>query len=101
MRNFIEDLADWGEALLDAGDDVLIVFDGYPVTGLEDARLPYLFAERPGPDGADDEIVEIVQEDEDPASIVVITSDAGLRSRVTLLGTEVVGASTLLRQIPR
>ena len=101
MRNFIEDLAEWGEALIEAGDDVLIVFDGYPVSGLDDARLPYLFAERPGPDGADDEIVEIVEEHEDPTSIVIITSDAGLRRRATALGAEVQGASTLLRQIPR
>jgi len=65
MCNLIEDLADWGEAQCAAGHDVLIVFDGYPISGLEDARLPYIFAERPGPDGADDEIVEIVEDDED------------------------------------
>jgi predicted RNA-binding protein with PIN domain len=101
MRNLIEDLADWGEAQCAAGHDVLVVFDGYPISGLEDARLPYIFAERPGPDGADDEIVEIVEDDEEPETIVVITSDAGLRSRLASSGARVDGVSTLLRQIPR
>lgn len=101
MRNLIEDLADWGEAQLAAGHDVLVVFDGYPISGLEDARLPYIFAERPGPDGADDEIVEIVEDDEEPETIVVITSDAGLRNRLAASGARVDGVSTLLRQIPR
>lgn len=101
MRNFIEDLVDWGTAQLEAGDDVLIVFDGDPVTALDDAPLPLMFAERPGPDGADDLIVEIVEDDEDSETIVVITSDAGLRARLANLGARVDGVSTLLHQIPR
>ena len=99
MRNLVQDLADWGEAQLAAGDDVLIVFDGYPIAGLDDAPLPLIFAERPGPDGADDLIVEIVDDDDDPETIVVITSDAGLRTRLAELGARVAGVSTLLRQI--
>jgi predicted RNA-binding protein with PIN domain len=98
MRNFVLDLADWGEAQLAAGDDVLIVFDGYPIAGLDDALLPLIFAERRGPDGADDLIVEIV-DDLIVDNLVVITSDAGLRTRLAELGARVAGVSTLLRQI--
>jgi predicted RNA-binding protein with PIN domain len=101
MRNFIEDLTEWGTAQLEAGDDVLVVFDGDPVSGLDAAPLPLIFAERPGPDGADDLIVEIVEDDEDPETIVVITSDARLRGRLATLGVHVDGVSTLLRHIPR
>lgn len=101
MRDLVDDLTEWGEAQLHAGNDVLIVFDGYPISGLETAPLPLIFAERRGPDGADDEIVEIIEEDEEPETIVVVTSDARLRSRVTQLGASVTGASTILRQLRR
>jgi len=101
MRDLVADLADWGVAQLEAGDDVLVVFDGYPISGLDDAPLPFIFAKRRGPDGADDEIVEIIEEDDDPGTIVVVTSDARLRDRVTALGAKVTGASTILRQLRR
>ena len=49
-------------------------------------------------DGADDRIVELVQEHPDRAASLVYTSDAKLRTRVKALGTQVMGVRTLLRQ---
>ena len=50
-------------------------------------------------DGADDRIVEPLHERPDRAASLVYTSDAKLRTRVTALGTQVMGSGTLLRQI--
>lgn len=50
-------------------------------------------------DGADDRIVELLHERPDRAASLVYTSDAKLRTRVTALGTQVMGSGTLLRQI--
>ena len=51
------------------------------------------------PDGADDQIVELVHERPHRAASLVYTSDAKLRTRVKALGTQVMGSGTLLRQI--
>ena len=50
-------------------------------------------------DGADDRIVELVHEQPDRVASLVYTSDAKLRTRVKALGTQVMGARTLLRQL--
>ena len=50
-------------------------------------------------DGADDRIVELVQEHPDRAASLVYTSDAKLRTRVKALGTQVMGPRTLLGQL--
>ena len=49
-------------------------------------------------DGADDRIVELVQEYPGQAAALVYTSDAKQRTRVKALGTQVMGPRTLLRQ---
>ena len=53
----------------------------------------------PGRDAADDRIVEEVERDRDPASLVVVTSDRGLADRVRALGATVEGAGSLLAQL--
>jgi predicted RNA-binding protein with PIN domain len=99
MRRLLEDLAPWGAQREAAGGEVLLVFDGYPISGLEGAALPFEFAQRPGPDGADDRIVELVQRHPDPTGLVVITSDRELRRRVRELGARVEGVGKLLDQV--
>ena len=51
-------------------------------------------------DGADDRIVELVHEHPHRAASLVYTSDANLRTRVNVLGSQVMGSRTLLRQLP-
>ena len=58
-----------------------------------------LYAPRRGRDAADDRIVDLVEADAEPETLVVVTSDAALRRRVERLGTSVVGSSTFLRRV--
>jgi hypothetical protein len=60
-----------------------------------------LFASRRGPNAADDRIARLVAEDEDPASLRVVTSDGGLAGRVEPHGAEVVPAGSFRRRLDR
>lgn len=85
-----------------SGDEVLVVFDGRPIAFEDDGRgVEVAFASRSGRDAADDDIARIVEEDPDPASLIVVTSDAGLAERVRRAGATVEGAATFLRGLPR
>jgi hypothetical protein len=50
-------------------------------------------------DAADDLIVSLVEAHDDPASLVVATSDRALRSRVQALGASVEGARAFLDRL--
>jgi predicted RNA-binding protein with PIN domain len=91
MRDLVDDLD-----TLDGDRPMLVVFDGYPIEGIDAAEVDVVFAERRGPNGADDYIVEFLDTHEDPGSVVVITSDAALRQRVRALGATVRGARSVL-----
>ncbi len=94
MRDLIEDLE-----TLDREHPLLVVFDGHPIGGIEPRRIEVAFAERGGPDGADDLIVELIEDHEAPESVLVVTSDAGLRRRATALGARVEGVRSLRRRL--
>jgi hypothetical protein len=76
------------------GDPVTLFFDGRP----RDLRLPAdaplrtRFADRGGPDAADDVIAEQVQGDAEPRTLRVVTSDRALAERVRAAGADVEGA---------
>ena len=55
-------------------------------------RVEVRFAERGGRDAADDVIAALVAADADPATLRVVTSDAGLGARVRAHGAAVTGA---------
>ena len=59
------------------------------------------FARQRGRHAADDRIVELVADDEDPASILVITSDRDLRRRVEELGASVESSGAFLERLDR
>jgi predicted RNA-binding protein with PIN domain len=84
------------------GDEVAAVLDGRPSAALPEGAhedVVVLYATRPGRDAADDRIVEVVEGDDEPGTLLVITSDRELARRVHALGAEVGGAGTLLRRL--
>ena len=89
-RRLVERLGAWADA---AARDVLVVFDGRPPGDLpESGRVEVRFATRGGRDAADDVIAELVAGDPAPATLEVVTSDAGLAGRVRAHGATVRGA---------
>jgi predicted RNA-binding protein with PIN domain len=92
MRDLVSELE-----RIEHDEPMLVVFDGYTVSDLESETIEMAFAERRGPHGADDKIVELLKAHEAPESVVVVTSDAALRRRITARGVTVEGASSLLR----
>jgi predicted RNA-binding protein with PIN domain len=89
-RRLLEQLGAWAQ------EDVCVVFDGRPPERLPNpARVDVCFAERGGRDAADDVIARLVAEDDDPAALRVVTSDAELARRVRAHGAQVTGARAL------
>jgi predicted RNA-binding protein with PIN domain len=91
MRALAERLAAWAD-----GRELMVIFDGKPFD-LDPARIEVRFATRRGPNAADDDIVRMVEEDERPSELRVVTSDHELARRVGELGAEVVGAGAFRR----
>jgi nicotinic acid mononucleotide adenylyltransferase/predicted RNA-binding protein with PIN domain len=84
------------------GDRIAVVLDGRPLAGVPEGThdgILVAYAQRGGRDAADDRIVAEVERDRDPASLVVVTSDRGLRERVTSLGATIESASQLLNDL--
>ena len=78
-----------------------IVFDGYepPAMPPSPECLTVIYTGHRRRDGADDRIVELVQEHPDRTASLIYTSDAKLRTRLKTLGTQVIGSRTLLGQL--
>jgi predicted RNA-binding protein with PIN domain len=79
-------------------DRIAVVLDGRPLPGLPEGvhgGVLVAYARRAGRDAADDRIVEEVARDDDPASLVVVTSDRALAARVRELGARVEGATSV------
>lgn len=87
------DLSVWAR---DADTQVAVVFDGAP-HDIDAPGVEVVFASRRGPNAADDDIVRLVGEADDPAAIQVVTSDRELRRRVQALGARVAGPSLIPR----
>lgn len=83
------------------GEPATVVFDGLPVDDLPAQTydgVTVVYAGRPGPDAADDRILELLH-DTAGGRWTVVTSDAGLQYRAKVLGARVHGASWLLRRL--
>lgn len=88
----------------DGGTPVTLVLDGRPIEGLEEGRhagVVVRYAGRGGRDAADDRIVGLVEADDTPASLVVVTADRELRARVEARGASTSGPRALLRRLDR
>ncbi len=84
------------------GEPVALVLDGKPLPDLPEGRhdgVEVFYAQRGGPNAADDRIVKLVNAQ--PDAFCVITSDRTLRERVEELGSPVEGASSLWRRLDR
>jgi predicted RNA-binding protein with PIN domain len=81
-------------------DDVVVVLDAGPREWVgRDGPFEVVLAPRRGRDAADDEIARLLDADDDPSSIRVVTSDAALAERARARGAEVVGAGAFRRQL--
>jgi predicted RNA-binding protein with PIN domain len=94
-RRLAEEIAGWAR---EAREEVAVVFDGRPFPHAAEG-IEVAWAERAGPDAADDVIAARAAEHGGPASLTVVTSDAGLAARVRASGAVVEGAGKFLRRI--
>jgi predicted RNA-binding protein with PIN domain len=83
-----------------SGDEVTVVLDSKPFDVAAEG-VDVRFAPGPGPDAADDVIVDIVAADTEPSSLLVATSDRELVERVRTLGAGTIGAGALRRTLDR
>jgi predicted RNA-binding protein with PIN domain len=95
MRGLVEELREFAAR---EGHDVTVVFDGRPFE-LEGDGVDVVFATRRGPNAADDDIAALVERDEQPGELSVVTSDADLARRVRDAGAAVVGAGEFRRRL--
>jgi predicted RNA-binding protein with PIN domain len=95
MRSLVGELERFAEA---TGDTVTVVFDGTPFELGSDA-VDVRFASRRGPNAADDDIAALAEDDEAPAELSVVSSDADLARRVRDAGGSVVGAGEFRRRL--
>lgn len=98
MRRLVARLTHYQEG---SGEPVTVVFDRRPRDDLTGAPVGVAFASRSGRNAADDEIVRMVAAETDPATLQVVTSDAGLAERVRAAGAGVVSAGSFLRRLDR
>jgi predicted RNA-binding protein with PIN domain len=95
MRTLVEELEAFAER---GGEAVTVVFDGRPFD-LESGSVDVMFASRRGPNAADDDIAVLVQRDDEPGGLSVVTSDGDLAGRVRAAGAAVVGAGEFRRRL--
>jgi predicted RNA-binding protein with PIN domain len=90
MIALVEKLDCWADEA--GGDHVTVVFERPPSHALPTSRIDVTYAPRAAANSADDEIVRLVQADDRPHEIRVVTSDKGLADRVRRLGASVYPA---------
>ena len=96
MRELVESLEGLAAR---SGDAITVVFDGSPLELEAEGGVEVLFASRRGRDAADDDIATLVERDDDPAGLSVVSSDADLARRVREAGATVMGAGEFRRRL--
>jgi predicted RNA-binding protein with PIN domain len=82
-------------------EPVTVIFDGAPHAAGGGVHVAVRFAQRSGPNAADDDVAALVARHPEPGSLVVATSDAALAERVSASGARVMGAGAFLREVER
>lgn len=102
IRRFAEEVGVWvSSGGVGEWAGVTVVIDGRPLSGLaagDGESIEVVYAPG-GRNAADDRIVELVEGDGNPGSLVVVTSDRELWRRVEGLGAGVRGAGWLLGEL--
>ena len=96
MARLVESIERWA-----ATQDihVTVVFE-HPVSPpIVSSVVEIAHAPRPGPNSADDEIVRLVEADDEPRDVTVVTSDSALAARVRRLGASVYPAAAFRNQV--
>jgi predicted RNA-binding protein with PIN domain len=83
----------------ESGDDVTVVFERAPRPPLRSSLIEVAHAPKRGPDAADFEIARRVEQDDNPGSIQVVTSDRWLAERVSAAGAAVHPAGSFRARI--
>jgi uncharacterized protein YaiI (UPF0178 family) len=96
MRELVEELKAFAQ---ETGEPVTVVLDGKPFELEGGDAVDVRFASRRGPDAADDDIAALVESDDDPGDLSVVTSDGDLAGRVREAGATVVGAGSFRRRL--
>jgi predicted RNA-binding protein with PIN domain len=96
MRELVEELKAFAEH---SGEPVTVVLDGKPFELEGGDAVDVRFASRRGPNAADDDIAALVESDDDPSELSVVTSDGDLAGRVREAGATVVGAGNFRRRL--
>jgi predicted RNA-binding protein with PIN domain len=98
VRRLIDELDRFAR---ETGDDVTVVFDRRPrdVSPGAQGSITVAFASRRGRNAADHEIAEMVEEEQEPASLTVVTSDRELADRVKHRGARVASSGSFRRRL--
>jgi predicted RNA-binding protein with PIN domain len=98
MRRLAAALAEYAA---ETGDGVTLVLDARPFDlGTDLDGLTVRFAPG-GPNAGDDEIVRLLEQDDAPDTVHVVTSDKGLAGRARALGARIVPAGELRAELDR
>jgi predicted RNA-binding protein with PIN domain len=83
MARLVDALERWASA---EGHDVTVVFEGPLSPAIRSAVIGVAHAPKASANSADDEIVRLIQADDRPGQITVVTSDTTLADRVRAVG---------------
>jgi predicted RNA-binding protein with PIN domain len=98
MRDFARALDDHAGS---TGKEITVVFDKDPGRLPETSRIEVVIARRRGPNAADYEIEQLVEGEEDPKRLRVVTSDRRLVDNARAAGAKVVSSGTFRHELDR
>jgi predicted RNA-binding protein with PIN domain len=96
MARLVDTLERW---VAQDGEDVTVVFERKPSPPIRSTVIEVTHAPRPKADAADDEIVRLLKNHANPATVRVVTSDRALADRVGALGATVERAAAFRTRI--
>jgi predicted RNA-binding protein with PIN domain len=98
MRTLAQRLDDYAAQ---TGDEVTVVFDRRPVSLEPHDRVRVVVARWKGRNAADHEIEVMVEDDEEPRALRVVTSDRRLAEKIRALGAITVPSGSFRARLDR
>jgi predicted RNA-binding protein with PIN domain len=98
MRDFARALDDHAGS---TGKDITVVFDKDPGRLPGTSRIDVVIARRRGRNAADYEIEQLVEGEEDPQRLRVVTSDRRLVDNARAAGAKVISSGTFRQELDR